>query len=1639
MPLVRYQIRSEYGLADPEVYRGADKDDPEALLEGVAMAGLVGILRQLGDLAEFAAELFHDLHEEVMATAARGHDLMIRVQQLEAELPSVEKTLLSQTNQLQFAYTVGYEWHANVRTDENLITQDNMPRFILDSYEECRGPPRLFLLDRFDVAGAGTCLKRYSDPSFFKTHLATSEMLRTEEIPRKKARRTKKKGWWTRNGETQEAGQGPHGNSSIVHTINIRSSENITIAGAKLKWQMNGSLYSSSKSGRSYMECVLETPSPMECKEVIESSITTNVGPHDRTSSAHYDEMHENIKKDSLYGSRPVGISKKTSIDVQEKVLTLPGSPKDGKGQTIESLPKSTGKIESSLGLGHAELLDTLLEKERKEEATESSLTLGHVEQLDALLEREREEEAMESSFTLGNQELLDALLERESKEEANGDGYVDAFIGNEKQETNHNGYEDVFLGIERKEENGGGYESDDVASELDNYMDALTTMESEMETDSEYRPKHDFERQELDSDTNEEHERLAGSLHSFSEMETESEYRPKHDFERQELDSDTNEEHEQRAGSLHSFSNENSLSSHDWETLLKKDSFSGLANVQEDHAPGLNSLDDNHKASEGMISSSGYYNPWFEAVKIEPDSFKGDQPVDQSCAMVVSPTEITDESSRSNAISAIEVSGTPVINQFSSGSVQLAPLSTETVVIESDSLHGDHTIEQSPATRVSPCETTAEISRSLYGTDAISAEISGSPVIDGVIASSVQLAMPLFIDTVHIEEDSFSGEHYIDQSPIIGVSPTDITDRSSISLSENNAIATSDLSETSATYEINTSSVELAMPHISEPPSDTGAIGEGDTSAGTAEDVSVESPTIKSMHSPRSMNGASEPQSYDFKIESEPEKCHDSVDEHLDSHQSLQNLDPSDLVSQSPSLTEDYAKSIDSEGGFSPIEAGPSGPYLEIISLQASYKVQGTHLPNKTCLELGMEDNVEELMTHTLTPVDMMPSQCSSTDVSMEAIVSENHAKVVGSEWGFSPMEDTFTQSTIVEETMMEPFIEGHEDEMISKSSSTKIVEAVLPIDGYKKSVDSVGGLAPLEAEPSDSTSPQIASPQASQIEIKEKIVPLVEAFEQNEENFENLMEKDFGAKGFVSSDVPEVRASESIDVEKFEKLEPHESDSLQPEKPSQESQPREQITMSLTPINFLQFSIDSTERNQEPVFEAPHKSEKDIPPSPPKHTQPEILPANDTRSEAVQQSSFLPLPNEEHIDLKFERLHLSGESGALDNSEKRFSKVSSEASSGYNFSQRAGYEHLPCDGSQIAATKDFENATVAYSSMIFTSCSSLDEVGSLSSQPNLDVTIPQKTPQEEYNEIGTSSQHWVNPRLNQHFLEFVLPDVKVLGAGVEEMPPLPPLPPLQWRTGNPQYNSLTSEREDEHIPNLSASPPSIAKSQLNSLTMEWEAEHIANPSASSLDLAKPQLNSLNLEGEVQLIPEHFASPADVAKPESKSMDLKGEVKHIPDLSASQQDIAKTWLNSQTLEGEIEPIPNLSASQSELAESKMNGGYLPLGFSVQRLKRGQQKDPLIEAVASHDRSKLKKVTERCESGNRQKVNERDVLLEQIRTKSFNLRPTVATRPNIQVPTTNINVAAILEKANAIRQAFAGSDEDDDGDNWSDT
>lgn len=50
MLLPKFEARNEYRLSQPELYGKASREDPKAVLDGPAVASLIGILRQLGDL-----------------------------------------------------------------------------------------------------------------------------------------------------------------------------------------------------------------------------------------------------------------------------------------------------------------------------------------------------------------------------------------------------------------------------------------------------------------------------------------------------------------------------------------------------------------------------------------------------------------------------------------------------------------------------------------------------------------------------------------------------------------------------------------------------------------------------------------------------------------------------------------------------------------------------------------------------------------------------------------------------------------------------------------------------------------------------------------------------------------------------------------------------------------------------------------------------------------------------------------------------------------------------------------------------------------------------------------------------------------------------------------------------------------------------------------------------------------------------------------------------------------------------------------------------------------------------------------------------------------------------------------------------
>ncbi|MQM01790.1 hypothetical protein Taro_034548 [Colocasia esculenta] len=216
---------------------------------------------------------------------------------------------------------------------------------------------------------------------------------------------------------------------------------------------------------------------------------------------------------------------------------------------------------------------------------------------------------------------------------------------------------------------------------------------------------------------------------------------------------------------------------------------------------------------------------------------------------------------------------------------------------------------------------------------------------------------------------------------------------------------------------------------------------------------------------------------------------------------------------------------------------------------------------------------------------------------------------------------------------------------------------------------------------------------------------------------------------------------------------------------------------------------------------------------------------------------------------------------------------------------------------------------------------------------------------------------------------------------------------------------NPLTSllELEDEKSQHFhavhegeSVEPPKSSASQPTSVSRESLQEKVAleTPMVHS---SNPFLSSTSTEGEPYRY--DYGAAENRMVPHLNTPDPLSMAEIAPrDFLISQGD------NMQTFES-----LTLPAAENE----KPNGRPHTL--------LNRPRDPLIEAVAAHDKSTLRRVSEMVLPLAKPE-SERNTLLEQIRNKSFSLKPATVSKPHIKGPSTNLKVAAILERANAIRQ-----------------
>lgn len=166
------------------------------VLEHVAGQKVIGLLRQIGQLSDFAADIFANLLKDATETSTRVNNLTQRVVAVEAVVPVVQATYArSKPSHFYGGVKGGQVLQREPPAPTDLFVPNNLPAPIARVRGLAQPPPQLAILDSF--AGK-SCLSQYSDPGFFfgqwlKTEDEKNQKMHEENQAKKAARKKKKK------------------------------------------------------------------------------------------------------------------------------------------------------------------------------------------------------------------------------------------------------------------------------------------------------------------------------------------------------------------------------------------------------------------------------------------------------------------------------------------------------------------------------------------------------------------------------------------------------------------------------------------------------------------------------------------------------------------------------------------------------------------------------------------------------------------------------------------------------------------------------------------------------------------------------------------------------------------------------------------------------------------------------------------------------------------------------------------------------------------------------------------------------------------------------------------------------------------------------------------------------------------------------------------------------------------------------------------------------------------------------------------------------------------------------------------------------------------------------------------------------
>ncbi|WJX76797.1 hypothetical protein P8452_60173 [Trifolium repens] len=1582
MPISRYHIRNAHGLADPELIRAADKDDSEALLEAVAMTGLVGFLRQLGDLAQFAAELFHDLHEEVMATAERGHSLMSRVQQLEAEIPPIEKAFLSKTHHSSFFTNGGIDWCPTLRSEQNLITRGDLPRFIMDSYEECRAPPRLFLLDKFDVAGAGACLKRYTDPSFFKAEPASSVTETVEVHRERKIRKVKqKKGEWLRDGEAP----GVVPSHSKLHQLFLEERiENACSDPARLvnlkKRQLDASAVES-KSGRSYMGKFLEIPSPNH-KMVCETSVI----------------------------QQPVKLMSDDTSESGIKILGVNGISPMGRSMENEKTHSSSN---------------------------EQELELNSCAEMDRRTNRYLVKKP-EQIFTVGTgTDEMSSMHLKVPDETELGD--------NDEQN--------------KRECSPDGYHSYDAASEVDDYMDALATIDSE-EIDNECRPKVSFLNVQMVTDSNGEEEHQLQAQFSDSQSFGDSSLSEEMSLFEQDRSEEHNEVQARMPDSWSEgtpgasddriekhtlqvqFSDSQSIGNSSSETEnMSSNQFPQTVELQKSGSEFVTN-DDAHDQGQAIsdskpVSSGSCLDS--ECLLLNSDHGP------RATSLVSLPTRTqSDETPHvpvechlrleddKNALSPIEDNTCPV--------VYLDNNSSDNLDVSDHHVHSNTQLQVSDELNLAHEGICGDLSHiKMLQADSLNEHCSEISVVGDIGSRGDDpICLPMEIDP-NSGTKPLLGIRNLKTNDDIKTMQLDSENLYPVVLSSVGNSFTEELGSdfTHGNPRDGPDSAEFEFPH----PDQLSRIKLGDEINGSTCSLGPDEDDDRIKHQA----------SLDYILQDDdvmvngmvPVKV-ESKDLDVSAIHSLDNAEPDASIANSLASSSIYSPSMNPSNSHESFLGSSDSHTMEMESDEVELTKSSTDL------------NAEK-KENQLEPFSYITSPASSRTNLEESPSTFEDPHEKNMEVNEEVARDTLTE--LKSHIVMGQLEIASTDERLNLNGSVPSDSSICnnfqhPLLKEKIQDDSSPNDMKMVTQCSELDSRRSESTFVFQIDLqnsKDSFSPP----SYNQPQPESPIE-------FASEVHPGEPSHGSLSMSSDQKISPakHVMDSLKPLLPDlfpKAAKINLEETPPMPPLPPMQW-IMSKVQNASPVSQreeicASQVSFQPIQPITPDYKSQFGLSTSE-RVTLPYQNPFLSVVA---VDSN-ESLHLPGISAGI--SEHPVIPLLSQGQHNY----------LLQDRSQIY--NPFVTLPLLSYGGLPHGCVIASEGESSPCPPILPAECA----------VYGDNPIYQQQRLSQ-FTSQIIEDTRLEaekdsnGENVPSSSPWPPILPAECAVygANPIYQPEKSSQFTSQLmegtsleAKMDRNRESIYSSSCPPILSSDCAVHGSDPifqrdkptkSASqimedTIEAKKDcpgELHSVlsaecHVSGKDPISPEeqHSHSPNQLMEEtvleftthEESSIDLeRDQGDHL--ISPESPPSTEVMQPNHRL---LPPEGGQALSFDTSAQSSEFDSQIPNGKPKKKLlPPPPPQNHLFDVAAALDKSRLRKVTDRVRPQIAPKVDDRDSLLEQIRTKSFNLRSAVVTRPNIQGPKTNLRVAAILEKANSIRQALAGSDEDDDADSWSDS